>query len=253
MLLYGHIYRGIVLALFLCLLVIKSSVFANTGQVYHVISTDELVNMMETKSKKYVIIDARNPEEYDDVHLPEAINIPEKKFDEHTGLLPENKETTLVFYCNGVKCGKSKRAAQKAAALNYKNLLVYAEGMPVWEEYGLEKVTGPNYETKIETKKMVPNELNELIHSTKNDFTIVDVRDLSEYNEGHIPGAINIPVASFAKRSGELDKKKAIIVYCNAGNRSYKAYRKLMKLSYKKHYQALFADWKSAGYQVEKM
>ena len=66
----------------------------------------------------------------------------------------------------------------------------------------------------------------------------------------HIPGAINIPVASFASQSGILDKKKQIVVYCNSGGRSYNAYRKLMKLGYKKINHAIFADWKEEGLSV---
>jgi rhodanese-related sulfurtransferase len=140
----------------------------------------------------------------------------------------------------------------KAAKMGYGDVLVYAEGMPVWEEAGHPMITGPDYEAKIETTKMLPQELNALAKSGDDGFLIVDVRDESEYAEGHIPGAINIPVASFASRSGVLDKKKTIIVYCNAGGRSYKAYRKLMKLGYKKYYQSLFGDWKESGYQVDK-
>jgi rhodanese-related sulfurtransferase len=59
-------------------------------------------------------------------------------------------------------------------------------------------------------------------------------------------------VAEFASQSGRLDKKKKIIVYCNSGGRSYNAYRKLMKLAYKDINQAIFADWKEKGFQVEK-
>ena len=80
----------------------------------------------------------------------------------------------------------------------------------------------------------------------------MDVRDPEEFAEGHIERSINIPVASFASRSGILDKEKKIIVYCNSGGRSYNAYRKLMKLGYKEINQAIFADWKDAGMPVEK-
>ena len=219
---------------------------------YTIIKTAELQKMLDSKSDKFLFIDARNPEEYNDVHIPGAVNIPDKKFERYIKLLPEDQTSTLIFYCNGVKCGKSKRAAKKAIAMGYQNVLVYEEGMPVWEEKGLPMITGPGYEAKIETTKISHHDLKTLIKLNKNNFTIVDVRDKSEYAEGHIPVAVNIPVASFAARSGELDKHKTIIVYCNAGNRSYKAYRKLMKLGYKKFYQALFADWKSAGYEVVK-
>lgn len=231
-----------------------SFVYAANGQKldYTIIKTADLQKILDSKSDKFLVIDARNPEEYKDVHIPGAVNIPVNQFEKYAKLLPEDQTKTLIFYCNGVKCGKSKRAAKKAVVMGYQKVLVYEDGMPVWEEKGLPIITGPGYEAKIETTKISPKELKALIDSKKSNFTIVDVRDKSEYLEGHIPGAVNIPVASFSSRSGQLDKHKTIIVYCNAGSRSYKAYRKLMKLGYKKYYQALFADWKTAGYKVEK-
>ncbi|MGE5893965.1 MAG: rhodanese-like domain-containing protein, partial [bacterium] len=86
----------------------------------------------------------------------------------------------------------------------------------------------------------------------KDDYVLVDVRDESEYKEGHIPTAINIPAETFASRSEILPKEKKIVVYCNTGSRSYMSYRKLMKMDYKNIYQSLFADWKEAGLQIEK-
>jgi rhodanese-related sulfurtransferase len=240
-----------VLAIVLCLCsFVHAAKIQNPG--YTIIKTTDLQKILQSKSDKFLVIDARSPGEYRDVHIPDAINIPVTQFEKYAKLLPEDRMKTLIFYCNGIKCGKSKKAAKKAIALGYENVLVYEEGMPVWEEKGMPIITGPGYEAKIETAKISPRALKALIDSKKNDFTIVDVRDKSEFLEGHIPGAINIPVASFSSQSGELDKHKTIIVYCNSGSRSYKAYRKLMKLGYKKHYQALFADWKTAGYKVVK-
>lgn len=217
---------------------------------YRVINSAQLKKQVDLKSDNILVIDARNPEEYQEVHIPRSINLPDKKFAQNKHLLPNSKKTTLIFYCNGVKCGKSKRSAKKAVDLGYKNVLVYKEGMPVWEEFNFPIYAGPDYEKKIETTKLSPEEMKAIIDSGADDFTIVDVRDESEFVEGHIPGAINIPVASFAAESGKLDKKKKIIVYCNSGGRSYIGYRKLMKLSYKKIYQTLFADWKEEGMTV---
>lgn len=140
----------------------------------------------------------------------------------------------------------------KAAEIGYPNLFVYAEGMPVWEERELPSVKGPNYLARVETEKIGPRELAALIASGKDDFMIVDVRDTSEYVDGHIPGAINIPLKNFALNSGQMDKDQQIIVYCNGGGRSNKAYGKLIKMGYKKNFQALFTDWKQAGQTVEK-
>jgi rhodanese-related sulfurtransferase len=83
-------------------------------------------------------------------------------------------------------------------------------------------------------------------------LTLVDVRDQKEFAEGHIPGAVNIPVTSFAARSAGLDKEKKIIVYCNSGGRSYNAYRKLQKMAYKNIAQTIFSDWEEAGLPVAK-
>ncbi|MHB8790079.1 MAG: rhodanese-like domain-containing protein [Desulfobulbaceae bacterium] len=218
---------------------------------YPVIATDELKTLLD-EGAAMTVIDARNPEEYQEVHIKGAISIPEKKFSEYTGQLPADKAARLVFYCNGVKCGKSKKAAKKAAELGYTDILVYAEGMPVWEERGLPIVAGPDYEKKIETTKISPADLDALSKSGAGTFTLVDVRDVEEFREGHIPGAINIPVAEFASKSEVLDKDKKIIVYCNSGGRSYNAYRKLMKLGYADINQAIFADWKEAGLPVAK-
>lgn len=217
---------------------------------YRVIHSEQMKKLVDAKREDVLVIDARNPEEYQEVHIPRSINLPQKKFDEYKHLLPEDKKVQVIFYCNGVKCGKSKKAAKQAIELGYKNVLVYAEGMPVWEEMNYPIYAGPDYEKKIETTKLSPKEMKALIDSGANDFTIVDVRDENEFAEGHIPTAINIPVSRFAKESGKLDKKKKIVVYCNSGGRSYLAYRKLMKLSYKNIYQTLFADWKEEGMTV---
>ena len=220
---------------------------------YILINSEQLKELVDSKAEDLLVVDARNPEEYQEVHIPRAINVPEKQFAEYKHLLPQDKKARVVFYCNGIKCGKSKKAAKKAVEEGYKNILVYAEGMPVWEEMNYPIYAGPDYEKKIETTKLSPQELKALIDKGADDLTIVDVRDEAEFAEGHIPGAINIPVSRFAAESGKLDKKKKIVVYCNSGGRSYLGYRKLMKLSYKNIYQTLFADWKEAGLAVEKL
>jgi len=220
-----------------------------TGEGYGLVDTAGLKSLLDRRAD-IALFDARSPEEYQEVHISGAQSLPQKKFDEFAHLLPQDRTKPVVFYCNGIKCGKSKKAAKQAVAMGYKNVIVYAEGMPVWEEKGMPIYAGPNYEARIETTRISPADLDALIRSGADTFQLVDVRDPEEFAEGHIPGAINIPVAGFASGSEVLDKKKRIIVYCNSGGRSYNAYRKLMKLGYKKINQAIFADWKEAGLEV---
>jgi len=220
-----------------------------SSEGYGLTDTAGLKKLLDTGAE-ITVVDARSPEEYQEVHIKGAISVPAKEFSKYASRLPVNREAKIVFYCNGIKCGKSKKAAQKALQMGYDNVFVYAEGMPVWEEKGMPIYAGPDYEKRIATTKISPQDLNNLIKSGVASYTIVDVRDPEEFQEGHIPGTINIPASSFAAQSGVLDKKKEIIVYCNSGGRSYNAYRKLMKLGYKNINQAIFADWKAAGLPV---
>jgi len=219
---------------------------------FKTVTTEELKKMLGSGKGAPLVIDARNPEEYDEVHIKNAVNVPVSKLEKNPALLPADKQKSIVFYCNGVKCGKSGKAAQIAASHGYTNLMVYGEGMPVWEEKGMPIYAGPNYEKKIETSMLKPRELKDLMESTPAALTIVDVRDRSEYDQGHIPGAINIPAVTFAQQSGVLEKDKRIIVYCNSGGRSYNSYRKLQKLAYPNVNQVIFADWQSEGLTVAK-
>ncbi len=62
---------------------------------------------------------------------------------------------------------------------------------------------------------------------------ILDVRDPVEFQSGHIPGAINIPLNSLRSRLGELRKEKEIWVNCRVGQRSYYANRVLLQNGFK--------------------
>ncbi|MCB1868428.1 MAG: metalloregulator ArsR/SmtB family transcription factor, partial [Gammaproteobacteria bacterium] len=44
--------------------------------------------------------------------------------------------------------------------------------------------------------------------------TVLDVRPPEEYEAGHLPGAVNIPLRELEKRLGELDRTQEIVAYC---------------------------------------
>lgn len=54
----------------------------------------------------------------------------------------------------------------------------------------------------------------------KDNFVLLDVRAPLEYEESHIEGAINIPVADLRTRCDELDQDKTTVLLCSSGNRS---------------------------------
>lgn len=57
------------------------------------------------------------------------------------------------------------------------------------------------------------------------DYILVDVRTELEYENGHIEGAVNIPVDELRDRLSELDRNKTIVEYCQVGLRGYVADR----------------------------
>lgn len=52
------------------------------------------------------------------------------------------------------------------------------------------------------------------------DVQYVDCRELDEWNAGHMPGSVHIPLGQMAFRKGELDPAKPVVVVCRSGNRS---------------------------------
>ena len=63
---------------------------------------------------------------------------------------------------------------------------------------------------------------------------IVDIRTKAEYDLGHYPDSIHIPVDKINKDTVKvLDKSKPVLVYCNTGQRARYAANKLDKLGFK--------------------
>ncbi|MFE2752289.1 rhodanese-like domain-containing protein [Actinosynnema sp. NPDC059335] len=55
------------------------------------------------------------------------------------------------------------------------------------------------------------------------DVFVVDVRDATEYRQGHVPGAHNVPLSVLPTRVGELPEDRPVFVICQTGGRSARA------------------------------
>lgn len=79
----------------------------------------------------------------------------------------------------------------------------------------------------------------------KEGAILIDVRTKEEYDEKHITGAVNIPLAEIEKGNINYDKDTAIIVYCRSGNRSATAAKELITLGYTSIYDlGSINNWK---------
>jgi len=85
---------------------------------------------------------------------------------------------------------------------------------------------------------------------SKPGLVILDVRTVAEFNDGHIEGAIDIPVDDLGGLLSELSKGDELLVYCRTGNRSTTAVGILEDNGYSKlyHMDGGITDWTRAGY-----
>lgn len=155
------------------------------------------------KRDDVMIIDSRPAARmYDVGHIPTAVNILDTEFDKHVGLLPKDKKTLLVFYCQGLECKKSHASAVDAEKLGYTNVKVYAEGYPEWVKNG-------------KLAALSTTGVADLIESGE-PMLLIDSRPAKMFKEGSIPTAISIPDTTFDKYAGLLpsDKATRLVFFC---------------------------------------
>lgn len=151
------------------------------------ISTQELRSLLG--SAAVVLLDTRPHLEWALGHIPGALNVapkPGMTMSQYTSdvvevgrLVDGDKSRSLILYCNGPFCGKSKRVSEELLDAGYSNVRRYQLGAPVWRALGGVMVV----------------ELDGVRHILKHDRTAVfiDARDPAEFSNGSLNGARNIP------------------------------------------------------------
>ncbi len=88
------------------------------------------------------------------------------------------------------------------------------------------------------------------------DALVIDVREQSEYVDGHVPESRNIPLSQLESRIGEIEKFKEspLILVCRSGARSSSACSRLVKLGFTKvnNLDGGVGDWAHAGLPLKK-
>ncbi|WP_340819185.1 rhodanese-like domain-containing protein [Methanolobus sp. WCC4] len=158
---------------------------------------------------KAIILDVRSFESFGGQHIPGAYNIDlNSNFPTYSGwLLPPEKDILLVtdnYFQALDACIQLHRIGMDRIA-GY-----LEEGMYGWVTEGL---------TTGHVPQISASELHERVTEEK-ELTIVDVRAVSEYEDFHIEGAVNIPVHELRERHVELDRDVDTILICGSGQRS---------------------------------
>jgi rhodanese-related sulfurtransferase/rubrerythrin len=75
-----------------------------------------------------------------------------------------------------------------------------------------------------EVKRLSPDKIKAVLDGdSTGEYLLLDVRQPEEYQAGHIPGAMLIPLGELEARQGELPRGRRIITYCRSGHRSMAA------------------------------
>lgn len=104
------------------LLLVGCAVPAEQEISYRQITMDKAVAMME-EEEGYIILDVRTAAEFDEKHIPGAINIPNEAIG--TDAIPElpDKDQLILVYCRSGK--RSKQASEKLVKLGYTNVVEF--------------------------------------------------------------------------------------------------------------------------------
>jgi rhodanese-related sulfurtransferase/DNA-binding HxlR family transcriptional regulator len=110
-----------------------------------------------------------------------------------------------------------------------------------------------NYLTVKDSLEPVPRE--ELVSRVKQGLvTVIDVRPVEEFEAGHVPGAINVPLSELEDKLKELECSEEIVAYCRGPHcvLAYDAVAQLRKKGLKaRRMEDGYPEWKNAGLPVE--
>jgi len=111
--------------------------------------------------------------------------------------------------------------------------------------------------TYLTTKDALePVARNELLERVRDGLvTVLDVRPPEEYEAGHVPGSLNIPLAALEDHLDDLDQEHEVIAYCRGPHciLAFEAVARLRERGFNaRRLQDGFPEWKLAGLPTEK-
>jgi glyoxylase-like metal-dependent hydrolase (beta-lactamase superfamily II)/rhodanese-related sulfurtransferase len=171
------------------------------------LSTKEFKKIAEEGA---IILDTRDANAFTEGFVPGSVNIGlEGRFAEWAGsLLPFDKTIIMV-----TKAGREKESVIRLARVGFDKISGCLDGgFDAWKKAGEEIDMIINVE---------PDELAMDIPFDKR-LLVIDVRKPNEFAEGHITGAINIPLSDMTDpgRMAQIEEEDNLYIHCSAGYRS---------------------------------
>lgn len=165
-----------------------------------------LDDVLAERARGAQIVDARDPQEFALGHLRGSVNVGlAGRYAEYAGSVIVPDEDIVVI----TESGHELEARIRLARIGYDRVVGWFPAERLIERP----------EEVDRSSRLTPNEFAERRHGDV-EIQIVDVRGQGEFALGHVPDALNLPVAQLRRRVGELDPNKPTVVYCAGGYRS---------------------------------
>jgi glyoxylase-like metal-dependent hydrolase (beta-lactamase superfamily II)/rhodanese-related sulfurtransferase len=194
-----------------------------------------------------VLLDTRSKAEYVQAHIPGSAHLEaDDQLSNRIGfVLPPDAPIILLL----ADPADYAPVVYSLARVGYENIVGYlADSLSVWEALGLPLAGG-------DVKDIEAPELKTLLDSGNgNRPTVLDVREPWEYRQGHVPGAVLMPLAELSARVGEFDAETPVAVICATGSRSQSAAALLGQKGFKTIYNVRGGTlaWMRRGLPIEK-
>ncbi len=95
---------------------------------------------------------------------------------------------------------------------------------------------------------MDPNEAS----TRRDELFLLDVREHDEWNAGHVPGSVHIPMRELGARQAELPADRTILCVCRSGSRSGMVTRALAEAGYSaENLDGGLQVWEAYGLDLE--
>ncbi|HEX6533304.1 MAG TPA: rhodanese-like domain-containing protein [Gemmatimonadaceae bacterium] len=159
-----------------------------------------------------LVVDTRHAADFAAGHVPGTINVPlDASFTTWAGwLIPYDRPVYLIVD-EDEDGARTARATRDLAMIGIDHVAGHfgADAMTAWSAEGrpLERVP-----------QITPAELRERM--ARGDVAVIDVRGLSEWEAGHIPGARHVPLGHLTDRLAELPAGVPLVMQCKGGGRS---------------------------------
>jgi rhodanese-related sulfurtransferase len=136
-------------------------------------------------------------------------------------VLPADKDQVIVLYCESAGCYRSCRGATAAIQHGYRQIYVLDRGMPAWKQagYSMESIERI---PRVSIPALRASTLKEML-AEREDLFLLDVRSEKSYKEGHIVGAVNIPMYRLSRRYAEIPLNRTVILIDDRGFRTFLA------------------------------